>query len=153
MTTTIGRLLRDKGSTVWATRPEATVWEALKLMAEKDIGALLVLDGAALVGILSERDCARKVTLPGKNAQDTLVSEIMTPRVLCVRAAQSIQECMALMTESHIRHLPVVGDDDRPIGVISIGDLGKAIIAQQEFTIAHLEQYIVGAEASLYRSS
>ncbi len=151
--TTIGSLLRDKGSTVWTTRPDATVFDALKLMAEKDIGALLVLDGAAVVGILSERDCARKVTLPGRSAQDALVSEIMTPRVLCARAAQKIQECMALMTEKHIRHLPVVGDDDRPIGIISIGDLGKAIIDQQEFTIAHLEHYITGAEASLYRSS
>lgn len=150
--TTINKLLRDKGSEVWTTKPDARVFDALKLMAEKDIGAVLVLEGEALVGILSERDCARKVTLPGKSAQDTWVSEIMTRHVLCVRAAQNVQECVALMTEKHIRHLPVLGDDDHVIGVISIGDLGRAIIAEQEFTIAHLEQYIIGAEASLYRS-
>ncbi len=150
---TIGDLLRNKGSEVWATRPDTTVSDALDLMAEKDIGAVLVLDGQALVGILSERDCARKVTLPGKNAIDIFVSEIMTRRVLYVRAAQNVQECMALMTEKHIRHLPVLGDEDHVIGVVSIGDLGRAIIAQQEFTIAHLEQYIIGVESSFYRSS
>ena len=104
-------------------------------------------------GILSERDCARKVLLPGKNAKDTAVSDVMTPRVLCVSASQSAEECMALMTEKHIRHLPVVGDGDRVIGVVSIGDVGRAIIAQHEFTIAHLEHYITGAEAMFYRSS
>ena len=150
---TISNLLRDKGSEVWATRPDATVLDALKLMAEKNIGALLVMDGEALVGILSERDYARKVILLGKSSKDTLVHEIMTARVLCVRADQNVEECMALMTEKHIRHLPVLGDDDHVIGVISIGDVGKAIIALREFTIAHLEHYITGAEAMFYRTS
>ncbi len=150
--TTVGKLLRDKGADVWTVSPNASVYDALKLMAEKDIGVLLVMDGEALVGILSERDCARKVTLPGKNARETLVSEIMTRRVLYVRADQSPEACMALMTEKHIRHLPVLGEDDRVIGVVSIGDVGRAIIAHLEFTIAHLEHYITGAEAIFYRS-
>lgn len=135
--TTIGKLLRDKGSVVWATRPDAPVYDALHLMAEKDIGVLLVMDGEALVGILSKRDCARKVTLPGRNARETLVSDIMTARVLYVRADQSPEACMALMTEKHIRHLPVLGEGDRVIGVVSIGDVGRAIIAHLEFTVAH----------------
>lgn len=150
--TTIGKLLHDKGSDVWATKPATPVSEALKLMAEKDIGVLLVMDGEALVGILSERDCARKITLPGKNASEIPVSEIMTARVLYVRADQSVEACMALMTEKHIRHLPVLGGDDRVIGVVSMGDVGRAIIADQEFTIAHLEHYITGSESMLYRS-
>ena len=150
---TISSLLRDKGIEVWSTRPDATVLDALKLMAEKNIGAVLVMDGEALVGILSERDYARKVILLGKSSKDTLVSEIMTARVLCVRADQNVDECMALMTAKDIRHLPVLGDDDRVIGVISIGDVGKAIIAHQEFTIAQLEHYITGAEAMFYRTS
>ncbi len=150
--TTIGKLLREKGSEVWAIRPDASVYDALKLMAEKDIGVLLVLDGEALVGILSERDCARKVTLPGKNAREMLVSEIMTARVLYVRADQSPEACMALMTEKHIRHLPVLGEGDRVIGVVSIGDVGRAIIAHLEFTVAHLEHYITGAEAMFFRT-
>jgi len=151
--TTIGDLLRDKGSKVWSTRPDASVFDALTLMTEKNIGVVLVMDGEALVGILSERDCARKVLLPGKSATDTPVSAVMTPRVLCVSASQNAEECMALMTEKHIRHLPVVGGDDRVVGVVSIGDVGRAIIAQQEFTIGHLEHYITGAEAMFYRSS
>jgi CBS domain-containing protein len=150
--TTIGKLLRDKGSEVWATTPNASVSDALNLMAEKDIGVLLVMDGGALVGILSERDCARKVALPGKNAREMRVSDIMTTRVLYVRADQSPEACMALMTEKHIRHLPVLSEDDRVIGVVSIGDVGRAIIAHLEFTVAHLETYITGAEAMFYRS-
>lgn len=150
---TISQLLREKGTKVWAIGPDASVADALELMKQKDIGVVLVMDGEALVGILSERDCARKVLLPGKSAKDTAVAEVMTPRVLCVSANQSAEECMALMTEKHIRHLPVVGEGDRVIGVISIGDIGRAIIAQQEFTIAHLEHYITGAEAMFYRSS
>ena len=150
---TISQLLREKGTKVWAIGPDASVADALELMKQKDIGVVLVMDGEALVGIVSERDCARKVLLPGKSAKDTAVAEVMTRRVLCVSANQSAEECMALMTEKHIRHLPVVGEGDRVIGVISIGDIGRAIIAQQEFTIAHLEHYITGAEAMFYRSS
>jgi CBS domain-containing protein len=141
---TINDLLRVKGREVWTTRPDATVFEALKLMAEKNIGAVLVMDGEALVGIMSERDYARKVILLGKSSKDTLVSEIMTPRVLCVRVNQSIDECMALMTQWRVRHLPVLNEGDHVIGVVSIGDLGKAIIAHHEFTIAQLEHYITG---------
>jgi signal-transduction protein with cAMP-binding, CBS, and nucleotidyltransferase domain len=151
--TTIGELLRDKGSQVWATGPGVAVHDALEIMAEKNIGVVLVMEGETLVGILSERDCARKVLLPGKRAEDTRVSEVMTPRVLYVRAEQSVEECMALMTERHIRHLPVLGDGDRVVGVVSMGDVGRAIIASQEFTIAHLENYITGVEAMFYRSS
>lgn len=150
---TIGNLLREKGYEVWSTRPDATVLDALKLMAEKNIGAVLVMDGDTLVGILSERDYARKVILLGKASKDTPVSEIMTPRVVCVRADQSVDECMALMTAKHIRHLPVLGADDRVIGVVSIGDIGKAIIAHQEFTIAQLEHYNAANEALAQRSS
>jgi CBS domain-containing protein len=149
---TAGMLLQEKGSHVWSVTSDATVQEALALMDEKDIGATLVIDGTTLTGILSERDCARKVTLPGRSAEDVLVAEIMTPRVLCVTADQGIDECMALMTHKHIRHLPVVAGA-RVIGVISLGDVGKAIIAQQEFTIAHLEHFVAGAEAAQYRSS
>ncbi len=150
---TVGELLKSKGSWVGSTGPDATVFDALNLMADRDIGAVLVMDGQTLVGILSERDCARKVTLPGENAQEVRVSEIMTSRVLYVRAEQSIEECMALMTDKHIRHLPVLGDGDRVTGVISLGDLARAVIAQQEFTIAHLEHYIAGADALYLRSS
>lgn len=149
---TVNSLLRNKGHEVWSVRPNTTVFDALQLMAEKNIGAVLVLDGEALVGIMSERDYARKVILLGKSSKDTLVSEIMTPRVLCVRADQGVDECMALMTEKHIRHLPVVGGEDRVIGVISIGDVGRAIISDQEFTITQLEHYITGGESMFYRS-
>lgn len=150
--TTIGKLLQEKGADVWSVAPNAPVSEALKLMAAKDIGVVLVMEDDALVGILSERDCARKVALPEKCASDTLVSEIMTSRVLYVGAEQSVEECMALMTEKHIRHLPVLGDGDRVIGIISINDVGRAIIAHLEFTVAHLEHYITGAEAMFFRT-
>lgn len=151
--TTIGKLLSDKGDQVWSITPGATVYDALKLMAEKNIGAVLVMNGDVLVGILSERDYARKVILVGKNSRDTFVSEIMTPRVICIRADQGVAECMALMTEKHIRHLPVLNEDNHVIGVVSIGDIGRAIIMQQQFTIAHLEHYIASSEAMFYRSS
>lgn len=153
MMKTVGKLLQEKGSQVWSVPSDATVREALALMDEKDIGAALVIDGTTLVGILSERDCARKVTLAGQSAEDVLVAEIMTPRVVCVREEQSIDECMALMTEKHIRHLPVLASDDKVIGVITLGDVGKAIIAQQEFTIAHLEHTVAGVEVAQHRLS
>lgn len=150
---TAGKLLQEKGSEVWSVPSDATVRDALALMADKNIGAALVMDGATLVGIVSERDCARKVTLPGRSAEDVLVAEIMTPRVVCVREEQGIEECMAVMTDKHIRHLPVLAAGDKVIGVITLGDVGKAIIAQQEFTIAHLEHYVAGSEMALLRSS
>jgi CBS domain-containing protein len=143
MTTTVRDLLRVKGTTVWTIAPDATVYDALALMAEKDIGALLVMAGDALVGILSERDYARKVVLRGRTSRETPVREIMTDRVLCVRPEQTIEECMALMTNKRIRHLPVL-EDDRVRGLISIGDVVKSIISEQEFVIEQLEKYIRG---------
>jgi CBS domain-containing protein len=140
---TVNDMLRDKGYGVWSVAPDATVLEALELMAAKNVGAVLVLDGDRLVGIMSERDYARKVILSGKTSRDTLVSEIMTNRVLYVSADQTIQECMALMTEKHIRHLPVM-EGDRVVGVVTIGDVGRAIISDQQFMLAQLERYITG---------
>jgi CBS domain-containing protein len=148
----VNGLLRNKGQEVWSVSPDTTVLDALQLMAEKNIGAVLVQDGESLAGIMSERDYARKVILLGKSSNDTLVSEIMTPRVLCVYGHQDVRECMALMTDKHVRHLPVLGSDDRVIGVISIGDVGRAIIADQEYEIAQLEHYITGGDLLRHRS-
>lgn len=139
----VRQCLGRKGNEVWSTRPDATVFEALQLMAERDIGALLVLDRGALVGIFSERDYARKIILRGKSSRETAVGEIMTAQVIFVRPEQTIEECMALMTEEHVRHLPVI-EGDRVIGVISIGDVVKEIISEQEFVIEQLTNYITG---------
>jgi len=136
-------ILRNKGSEVWSIAPESTVYDALCLMAEKNVGAVLVMEDDCLVGVFSERDYARKVALRGKTDKDTQVRAIMTERVVCVRPEQTVEECMALMTDKHIRHLPVV-QDDRVIGVISIGDVVKSIISNQEFVIEQLETYITG---------
>lgn len=141
--TIVAQILQTKGYTVWSIAPEATVYQALERMAEKDVGALLVLDQGKLVGILSERDYARKVVLKGKFSKDTLVREIMTETVFCVRPEQTIEECMTLMTNRRVRHLPVVVGD-QVIGVISIGDVVKALISDQAFLIQELEKYIVG---------
>jgi CBS domain-containing protein len=141
--TTVRDLLRVKGNEVWFIAPDAPVYEALTLMAEKDVGALLVLDGGQLVGILSERDYARKIVLKGKTSRETAVREIMTDKVVWARPGQTIEECMALMTNKHIRHLPVL-EEGRLIGVISIGDVVKSIISEQEFMIEQLENYITG---------
>ena len=141
--TTVRDLLRIKGNEVWSIAPDASVYEALTLMAEKDIGALLVLDGGQLAGILSERDYARKIVLKGKASRETAVREIMTGKVMWTRPEQTIEECMALMTNKRIRHLPVL-DEGRLIGVISIGDVVKSIISEQEFMIEQLENYITG---------
>jgi len=140
---TVRQILKNKGSQIWSTQPEATVYSALQLMAEKGIGALLVLADGKLVGIFSERDYARKVILHGKSSVETPVSEIMTPGVITVKLDQTIGECMTLMTEKRFRHLPVV-EGDRVMGVISIGDVVKAIISDQEFMIKQLEIYISG---------
>ena len=140
---TVRQLLQTKGYDVWSVAPDASVYEALKLMADKEVGALLVLEGEKLVGIISERDFARKVALKERSSTDTAVREIMTSRVLCVRPEHTIQECMALMTDKRIRHLPVF-EDERLIGIVSIGDVVKAIISQQEFIIEQLERYIGG---------
>ena len=140
---TVRQLLQAKGGDVWSIAPDAWVFDALKLMADKGIGSLLVLEGEKLVGILSERDYARKVILKDKSSMDTPVKEIMTQEVITIRPEQTIQECMALMTDKRVRHLPVLSDD-RLTGVISIGDVVKAIISQQEFMIDQLERYIEG---------
>jgi CBS domain-containing protein len=141
---TVQQILRHKGSMVWSVTPETMVYEALRLLAEKDVGALLVLEGGRLVGIISERDYARKVVLKGKSALDTPVKEIMTGRVMCVRPDQTVEECMALVTQKRIRHLPVIVDD-QVVGVVSIGDLVKATIDEKDFLIKQLENYITGS--------
>jgi CBS domain-containing protein len=141
---TVRHVLEVKGRQTWSIQPDASVYEALTLMADKEVGALLVLDGGKLIGIISERDYARKVILKGKSSLDTAVRDIMTPRVICVRPEQTIEECMALMTDKHVRHLPVVVGDD-VVGVISIGDLVKAVIAEKDFMIKQLKDYITGA--------
>ena len=139
----VSQCLQRKGRTVWSLGPDASVYDALQLMAEKDIGALLVMEGDELAGIFSERDYARKVVLKGKSSKETTLREIMTTRVVCVHQHQLIEECMALMTEYHVRHLPVL-ENEKLIGVISIGDVVKEIISEQKFVIEQLEQYITG---------
>jgi len=140
---TVSQILRTKGNAVYSIHPEASVYEALRLLAEKDIGALLVEEGEKLVGIFSERDYARKVILHGKSSKETPIREVMTSRVIYVRPEQSLAECMALMTDKRVRHLPVI-QAGQVIGVISIGDVVKEIIAGQEFVIKQLENYISG---------
>jgi CBS domain-containing protein len=139
----VTHLLRAKGHEVLSVSPETPVFEALQVMAEKNVGALLVVERDRLVGILSERDYARKVILKGKSSRETPVREIMSSNVLYVRPQQTIEECMALMTDKRVRHLPVL-DEERLVGVISIGDVVKAIIAEQEFLIEQLQNYITG---------
>lgn len=140
---TVGDILRIKGNDVWSTTPDATVYEALQTMAEKNVGALVVLDANAVVGIMSERDYARKVILHGKSSREIRVREIMTSEVYYVRPDQDIQDCMAQMTEKRVRHLPAL-ENDQLVGIISIGDVVKALIAEHESTIKHLEDYITG---------
>ena len=138
---TVGQMLDGKSRALCTISPETRVFEALRQMAEKDIGALLVVENGKLAGILSERDYARKVILQGKSSHDTPVSEIMTERVVCVQPKNTVDECMALMTDKRIRHLPVI-EHDKLIGVLSIGDLVKETISEQQFMIKQLESYI-----------
>ena len=140
---TVSRILNEKGNRIWSVSPDTMVFDALNLMAEKNLGAVLVIEGGKIAGIFSERDYARKVILKGKSSKETLVKEIMTEDVLFVRPNHSIEECMALMTDKHIRHLPVI-DGEQLVGVISIGDVVKAVISDQEYTIKQLENYITG---------
>jgi len=137
----VSHLLAGKGDKVWTIGPDNTVFEALELMAEKGIGALLVMQGADIAGIFSERDYARLVELEGKESRRTPIEQVMTTEVVFVHPEQSINDCMAVMTNRRIRHLPVV-DDGRLVGIISIGDVVKEIIAEQEFTIEQMEKYI-----------
>ena len=141
--TTLKMLLKDKGRDVWSVQPDNTVLDAIKLLAEKDIGALLVLKDDKPVGIFTERDYARSVYLKGKSSLDTLVRDVMVSPVICVKPDQSVNECMALMTTKRFRHLPVM-DGDELIGMVSIGDLVKSVIAEQQFTIEQMEHYIHG---------
>ncbi len=140
---TIGQLLESKGRQVHSIAPDARVFDALKLMAEKGIGALVVLAEQKVVGIISERDYARKVILLGKSSHDIPVREIMTATVITVTSAETAEECMALMTGHRVRHLPVL-DGGRLSGLVSIGDLVKEVIAEQQQTIQQLESYIHG---------
>jgi CBS domain-containing protein len=138
---TIRQLLQAKGNEIFSIGPDARVFEALELMAQKDVGALLVMDGGKLAGIISERDYARKVILHGKSSHDVPVREIMTSKMVTVQPGQTVEECMALMTNKRVRHLPVI-DGERLIGLLSIGDLVKEVITEQEQTIKQLESYI-----------
>jgi CBS domain-containing protein len=141
---TVEQLLQVKGNTVWTIQASATVFEALQLMAEKEIGALAVTEDGRLVGIVSERDYARKVDLHGVTSRTTQVAEIMTRKVIYIRPEQPIEDCMTLMTDKRIRHLPVLRGDEM-IGIISIGDVVKEMISEQGFLIHQLENYITGA--------
>lgn len=141
--TTIRQLLKTKGNDIWTVAPESTVFDALKLMAEKNVGALLVTENDALVGIISERDYAREGILKGLTSESTLVSDIMVTRVVFANPEESIEQCMALMSSKHIRHLPVM-EDGKLVGIVSIGDLVLSIISDQKFMIDQLEKYITG---------
>jgi CBS domain-containing protein len=143
---TAQQLLDEKGRQVWSVHSDATVFDALRLMAEKQIGALLVIDDGDVVGLLSERDYARKVILEGRSSRATPVADIMSTTVLHALPQQTITDCMALMTDKKVRHLPVL-DNGKVIGLLSIGDLVKAIISEQEFVIDQLEHYISGSLA------
>lgn len=138
---TIKQLLQTKGNAVWTIAPDASVFDAIKLMSDKGVGALPVVEEEKLVGIISERDYARKVILQGRSSRETQIREIMTPKVYYIRAEQSVEDGMALMTDKRIRHLPVF-ENERMIGIVSIGDLVREIISQQEFLIGQLENYI-----------
>ncbi len=141
---TVKELLSSKGSAVFTIAPDSTVYDALVVMDQKGVGALVVVAGGKVAGIISERDYARKVILKNKFSKNIPVSEIMSPSPMTVTPAQSIKECMGLMTENHYRHLPVV-DSGKLVGIISIGDLVKAIISSQQALIKDLENYIAGA--------
>ena len=139
--TTLKMLLKDKGRDIWSVHPDDTVLDAIKVLAKKDIGALIVIEDDKPVGIFTERDYARNVYLKGKSSLDTAVRDIMVSPIICAKLDQTIEECMAVMTAKRFRHLPVM-DGDELVGIVSIGDLVKSVIADQQFTIEQLEQYI-----------
>ena len=139
---TLKQLLESKSKTLASVSPDQTVLRALEIMAEFDVGALLVLDGKTLAGVFSERDYARKVVLQGKSSKHTKVSEVMSDKVVYVTLDQTIEECMALMTEKHFRHLPVLDSTQNVVGIVSVGDMIKETISQQKFIISQLEHYI-----------
>jgi CBS domain-containing protein len=140
---TAGELIRKKGSDIWVIQRDETVYDAMKMMAEKDAGALLVMSDDKIAGILSERDCVRKMDVAGRSARETRVVAIMTEKVMYVEASQPLEEVMALMIDKNIRHMPVM-DGSKLLGVLSIRDVLKEVIAQQKFLISQLEHYIRG---------
>ena len=140
----VSMLVRQKGGEIFAVPSGASVYSAIDMMAEKGVGALLVVDDGSLVGVVSERDYARKVILKGKSSKDTFVREIMTPSPITINCNTSVEEALELMTKNRFRHLPVLNSEGRIAGVLSIGDLVKWIITSQDETIAHLEHYIAG---------
>jgi CBS domain-containing protein len=141
---TVAQILGSKPDhAIYTMEPSASALEAVHLMAEKNIGALVVVENGKIVGLVSERDYARKLVLMARSPMDTLLGDIMSSPVMCVRPHQTSDECMALMTQNRLRHLPVM-DDDQLIGLISIGDLVKATISEQQFIIEQLEHYIIG---------
>src|SRR3954471_5947500 len=151
MADTVASVLQHKGSAVWSIAPDASVYDAIALMAGKSVGAVLVVDRDELVGIISERDYARKVILQGRSSKETSVGEIMTSPVISVSPTTTVHECMEIVTAQRIRHLPVV-DGRAVVGIVSIGDLVRKIVATHEETIHHLHEYIVGTQVSTLRS-
>ena len=143
MVKNVGDILREKGTAVYSVSPEDSVYDALKLMAEKNVGALVVFDGDRLAGMISERDYARKIVMKDKLSKETMVKEIMTTEVLVVNPAMDLDECMELITRKRLRHLPAV-ENDRVLGIISIGDIVKGIIDHKELVIEQLQSYIKG---------
>ena len=143
----VSTLLHHKGSTIWSISPDAMVFDAIKLMADKNIGALLVMSQNLLVGVLTERDYTRKIALAGKNSRQTRVKEILSDKIVAVAPGDSIEECMRLMTENRVRHLPVV-ESNKVHGIVSIGDVVNWVISAQDAAIAQMEQYIAGGVAA-----
>lgn len=141
---TVAQILKTKGTATWSVTPETSVLDALKMMADKNVGALLVIENERVAGIFSERDYARKIVLQGKTSKKTIVGEVMSAHVLFVTPDRTLDECMAIMTEKHIRHIPVL-EGDALAGVISIGDVVKGVISQQQFEIDQLHKYITGS--------
>jgi len=144
--TTVKHVLDKKGRRVHSIRPDAFVFDAIKMMAEKNVGSLVVLEHGTLVGIITERIYAREIALKGRTSSQTLVRDIMSTNVICVRPEQSVEECMAVMTKKTVRHLPVV-ENGKIVGIVSIGDMVNSIIKDQEFIIDQLEHYIQGHKA------
>jgi CBS domain-containing protein len=144
LTDTIGMVLQEKGQNIWSLDPEAWVYDAIELMANKHVGALLVIADGKLIGIVSERDYARKVILQEKSSRETRVKEIMTSPVVVVRPDHTVEDCMRFMTDNRIRHLPVV-ENEKVLGVVSIGDLVKWVVSAQAETIHQLQHYIAGS--------